>query len=125
MLTPSPLTLDRHPQYVAETVVALTYLHSRGIVHRDLKPDNMLINAEGHIKLTDFGLSRVGLLQRGQPASPGLVSLGSNTSISSADESTHHDSSEQLGVDSQGMQRRTGGKESVVVRARPTRSRMR
>ena len=48
--------------YIAETVLALEYLHSIGIVHRDLKPDNMLINAEGHIKLTDFGLSRIGLV---------------------------------------------------------------
>jgi len=48
--------------YIAETVLALEYLHSIGIVHRDLKPDNMLINAEGHTKLTDFGLSRIGLV---------------------------------------------------------------
>jgi serine/threonine protein kinase len=47
-------------RYIAETVLALEYLHSLGIVHRDLKPDNMLINAEGHIKLTDFGLSKIG-----------------------------------------------------------------
>ncbi|KAJ3022779.1 hypothetical protein HKX48_005255 [Thoreauomyces humboldtii] len=51
-------------QYVAEVVLGLEFLHSRGIVHRDLKPDNMLIDQDGHVKLTDFGLSRVGFLGR-------------------------------------------------------------
>ncbi|PFH51406.1 hypothetical protein AMATHDRAFT_59149 [Amanita thiersii Skay4041] len=51
-------------QYVAEVVLGLEYLHQRGIVHRDLKPDNLLINQHGHLKLTDFGLSRIGLLGR-------------------------------------------------------------
>ena len=49
-------------QYFAEAVLALEYLHNFGIVHRDIKPDNMLITSEGHIKLTDFGLSKIGLM---------------------------------------------------------------
>ncbi|XP_044465999.1 probable serine/threonine protein kinase IREH1 isoform X2 [Mangifera indica] len=48
--------------YIAEVVLALEYLHSLCVVHRDLKPDNLLIAHDGHIKLTDFGLSRVGLI---------------------------------------------------------------
>ncbi len=43
-------------------MLAVEYLHSFGIVHRDLKPDNLLITALGHIKLTDFGLSKMGLM---------------------------------------------------------------
>ncbi|XP_048367876.1 serine/threonine-protein kinase greatwall [Sphaerodactylus townsendi] len=48
-------------KYISEAAQALDYLHRHGIIHRDLKPDNMLISNEGHIKLTDFGLSRVAL----------------------------------------------------------------
>ncbi|KAJ3087142.1 rim15, signal transduction response regulator, partial [Quaeritorhiza haematococci] len=51
-------------KYIAEVVLGLEFLHSRGIVHRDLKPDNLLIDQNGHVKLTDFGLSRVGFLGR-------------------------------------------------------------
>lgn len=57
-------SIEMTKQYIAETVLALEYLHSQQIVHRDLKPDNMLINHDGHIKLTDFGLSEIGLVDR-------------------------------------------------------------
>ncbi|XP_075731427.1 microtubule-associated serine/threonine-protein kinase 3 isoform X3 [Rhipicephalus microplus] len=57
-----PLPVDIAQFYFAETVLAVEYLHSYGIVHRDLKPDNLLITNMGHIKLTDFGLSKVGLM---------------------------------------------------------------
>lgn len=44
--------------YAAEIVLALEYLHSLNIVYRDLKPENLLIDNQGHIKITDFGFSK-------------------------------------------------------------------
>ncbi|XP_062848091.1 serine/threonine-protein kinase greatwall [Trichomycterus rosablanca] len=52
---------DMSLKYISEVAIALDYLHRHGIIHRDLKPDNMLVSNEGHIKLTDFGLSKVKL----------------------------------------------------------------
>lgn len=45
--------------YVSELILALEYLHSKNIIYRDLKPENILIDRTGHIKLADFGFSKV------------------------------------------------------------------
>ncbi|KAK3903481.1 hypothetical protein C8A05DRAFT_32789 [Staphylotrichum tortipilum] len=70
-------------KYLGEVILGVEHLHSRGIVHRDLKPDNLLIDQKGHLKLTDFGLSRMGLIGRqkralnsGADAAPDLLKQG-------------------------------------------------
>ena len=85
---------DWAKKYLAEVVLGVEHLHSRGIVHRDLKPDNLLIDQKGHLKLTDFGLSRMGLIGRQKRAlkspnqsTPDLLKIGPfarNTSITSS-----------------------------------------
>ncbi|XP_020257160.1 probable serine/threonine protein kinase IREH1 [Asparagus officinalis] len=78
--------------YIAEVVLALEYLHTLRVVHRDLKPDNLLIAHDGHIKLTDFGLSKVGLINSTDDLSGPAVS---GTSLL-GEEETHVTVSEQL-----------------------------
>ncbi|CAJ0966547.1 unnamed protein product [Ranitomeya imitator] len=60
--TRGPLPVPLARLYFAEAVVAVEYLHSYGVVHRDLKPENLLITSAGHIKVTDFGLSKLGVM---------------------------------------------------------------
>ncbi|KAK9451165.1 kinase-like domain-containing protein [Limtongia smithiae] len=56
------ITYDTFPEditrfYMAECVLAIDAIHKLGFIHRDIKPDNILIDKDGHIKLSDFGLS--------------------------------------------------------------------
>lgn len=44
--------------YIAEIVLAVEQLHEMGIIYRDLKPENVLLDKDGHIKLTDFGFAK-------------------------------------------------------------------
>jgi serine/threonine protein kinase len=52
---------ERAKFYLCEILLALENLHKRNIIFRDLKPDNVVLDKEGHCKLTDFGLSKEGI----------------------------------------------------------------
>lgn len=57
--------IEEHAKiYTAQVVSALGFLRAKNIIHRDLKPDNILVSADGHLKLTDFGLSYYGMVDR-------------------------------------------------------------
>ena len=49
--------------YICEVLLALENLHKRDVIFRDLKPDNVVLDNEGHCKLTDFGLSKEGVTE--------------------------------------------------------------
>lgn len=56
---------ERAKFYIAELIIALEHLHYNDIVYRDLKPENILLDANGHIALCDFGLSKANLSSTG------------------------------------------------------------
>jgi serine/threonine protein kinase len=54
-------TVERARVYLAEILLALEELHRQEIIYRDLKPENVVLDREGHVLLTDFGLSKQGI----------------------------------------------------------------
>ncbi|PVF96250.1 hypothetical protein CPB86DRAFT_807813 [Serendipita vermifera] len=58
LLNNSGVLKEEHARfYISEMFVAVTELHRLGYIHRDLKPENFLVDGQGHVKLTDFGLA--------------------------------------------------------------------
>lgn len=75
-LSLGPFTESRIRFYMAEIVLGLQILHGHGIVHRDLNLCNIILDAEGHVKLADFGLSIEGVTQGEKPAKSRCGTLG-------------------------------------------------
>jgi len=84
---------DRARFYAAEIVEGVEGLHAAGVIYRDLKPENILIGGDGHIVLTDFGLSKEfprHYNRNNTPASPNSGSnIGSSSSVHTASGGAH------------------------------------
>lgn len=62
-------TEERARYYLSEIILAIEDLHTKDIIFRDLKPDNIVFDIEGHAMITDFGLSKVGIVLNDQAQS--------------------------------------------------------
>jgi len=45
--------------FIACLMQGLEYIHDKNIIHRDIKPENLVVDAEGYVRITDFGIARM------------------------------------------------------------------
>lgn len=84
-----PLPSKWIKQYITEIIFGVSDMHKDGIIHHDIKPDNLLLDRNGHVKFIDFGLSRLGLVNRQRNTNEVISRQGSGSSSKNHSKSLH------------------------------------
>lgn len=90
-----PLSVPQAARLFAEVAAGLDHAHRQGIIHRDLKPSNILVTADGHAKVLDFGLALV----RGEPSAGRTVVGGKGYVVGTMDYLAPEQALDAAGVD--------------------------
>jgi serine/threonine protein kinase len=90
-----PLSVPQAARLFAEVAAGLDHAHRQGIIHRDLKPSNILVTADGHAKVLDFGLALV----RGEPSEKRSVIGGKGYVVGTMDYLAPEQAHDAAGVD--------------------------